>query len=164
MKGIVIYQSNYGSTEQYARWIGEETGFAVVEMKKMKKNQIADADTIVIGAPIFAGKPQNFKWIMKNWPLFSGRKTALFTTSGAPGNDPLLRRNFETFFPEEIRRELAYFPLGGRMKFSELSGMHRFFMNLGRKMEKDPAIKEEMIRDKDHVDRESLRDLIGYLK
>ena len=65
MKGIIIYQSNYGSTKQYAQWLNEETGFEMRELKKVKKWDIEESDTIILGSPIFAGAPLNKKWIVK---------------------------------------------------------------------------------------------------
>ena len=32
--GIILYKSSYGATEKYARWLQEETGFALMETKK----------------------------------------------------------------------------------------------------------------------------------
>lgn len=164
MKGIIIYQSNYGSTEQYARWISEETGFETIEMKKVKSRELAASDTVIIGSPIFAGRPLNTKWIEKKWPVLKDKKVVLYTTSGAKGDDPLLMKNFETTFSDEIRDRMAYFPQGGRMKHSELKPLHRFFMNLGKKMEKNPEIREEMDRDKDHVSRDGIAPIVEYVK
>ncbi|MBB6479746.1 flavodoxin domain-containing protein [Spirochaeta isovalerica] len=163
MKGIIIYKSNYGSTEQYARWIGETTGFKAINVKDVKKSDITDSDAVVFGCPNIAGKPLLAKWIEKRKDLLSGKKLALFTTSGADAKDPVLQKGFEAGFSPELRKELKYFPQNGRMIFSELSGMHKFLMRLGQKMVKDPAEKEEMVRDKDNMDRSGLKDLLEYL-
>ena len=53
MKGIIIYKSNYGSTEQYAKWLAESTGFAAMEVKNVKDRDIKNSDAIVIGCPVF---------------------------------------------------------------------------------------------------------------
>lgn len=36
-RGIVLYQSKYGSTEKYARWLAEEAGYDIIEVKKQKQ-------------------------------------------------------------------------------------------------------------------------------
>lgn len=164
MKGIIIYKSNYGSTRQYAQWLSEETGFTALPVKSVKKKDIAESDRVIIGAPIFAGKPLLYNWIVKNWPLLSDKKAVLYTTSGASGDDPLHKKNFENFFEPAIREKMAYFPVGGRMIHSELKPLHRFLVNLGKKMVKDPVEREEMDRDKDHLDRNELNGLIQYLR
>lgn len=164
MKGIIVFKSNYGATKTYAQWIEEATGLKAVEIDQLKKEEINNSETVVIGCPVFAGKPLLGKWIKKNWSKLEGKKIALYTTSGAPADDASLKEGFNSTFPEPIRSGLSYFPQSGRMVFSEMSPLHRFFMKLGQKMEKDPQVKEEMLKDKDNMNREGLKDLIAYLQ
>lgn len=35
-KGIILYQSKYGATKKYAKWLVEETGYDCVETKVAK--------------------------------------------------------------------------------------------------------------------------------
>lgn len=163
MKGIIIYKSNYGSTEQYANWLSEDTGFRSMEIKKVRKRDFYDCDVVILGSPIFAGKPLITGWIRKKWQLLKGHKVILFTTSGANSDDPLLQKNFESTFETEIKDGLRYFPQGGRMVQAELTRMHSFLMNLGKKMEKDPAIREEMDRDKDYVNRDGIKPILEFV-
>ncbi len=163
MKGIIIYKSNYGSTEQYARWIQEETGFDCVELKKAKARDLGSSDRIVLGCPIYAGNPLMAKWINRQWPLLREKKVILFTTSGAPAGDPALARGYEKALGPEIRDAIGYFPLGGRMVFAELKPLMRFIMNMAKKAIKDPAEREAMTADFDRMDRSSLKPLLASL-
>ena len=36
MKGIVVYKSKYGATKKYADWLGDATGFDIVEISNAK--------------------------------------------------------------------------------------------------------------------------------
>ncbi|MBN2737367.1 MAG: hypothetical protein JXR70_10340 [Spirochaetales bacterium] len=164
MKGIIIYKSNYGSTREYAQWLQEETGFKALDFRKVKSNELTNAETIVIGCPIFANRPLLAKWIEKKWDILKNKKIALYTTSGAKANTPELKKGFQESFKPEISSKIKYFPQGGRMVISKLNFLHRMLMKLGQKMEKDPIIREEMGKDKDHVDRKGLKALIEYLK
>ena len=164
MKGLIIYKSNYGSTKQYAEWIGEDTGFVLREAGKVKAADIRNSDTVIIGCPVFANKPLLAKWIRRKWNLLKDKKLALYTTSGAKADDPALQDGYMASFDPEIVKSMEYFPQGGKMVFSELSGMHRFFMNLGQKMEKDPEVRKAMASDKDHVDRSGLKKLLAYVR
>lgn len=164
MKGIIIYKSNYGSTEQYARWLSEDTGFPCVDVGSVKKRDIEDCEAVVCGSPVFAGKHQISGWMRKNWKRLAGKKIALFSVSGAPPGDPSLEKAFEASFPPEIRADLKYVQLGGRLIFSELKPLHRRLMNLGMRMTKDPQIRETMGKDKDFVDRSGLAPLVAYLR
>ena len=66
MKGIVLYRSLHGCTEQYARWIAEETGFECVDFRKKKMKAVREADTVILGAPVLAGKISVAGWIVAN--------------------------------------------------------------------------------------------------
>ena len=164
MKGIIIYKSNYGSTKQYAHWISEDTGFECREIDSIKNKELIAYDTVILGSPIFAGKPLISKWINKRWELLKDKKVALFTTSGADGDDPQNQKGFEGSFSKVIRESVQYFPQGGRMVHADLTGMHKFFMNLGKKMEKDPEVRKEMDLDKDHVKREGIEPILEYVR
>lgn len=164
MKGIIIYKSMYGATKKYADWLNEETGYPVREQNKIKNDEIKAADMVIIGCPVLANKPQLAKWISKKWRLLIDKKIILYTTSGAPATDPKLQENFTLSFPEEMRKKIKYFPQGGKMVFSELSGIHKFMMNLGKKMIKDPEVREAMGKDVNNINREGLKSLLEYLQ
>lgn len=156
MKGIIIYQSKYGSTETYAKWLAEETGFALRTPKSITQDELGSAEQIIIGSPILAMKPALAGWIKKNWSRIQDKSPVLFTTSGAPAEDPKLQQWFAKSFSEEIRKNLSYVPMGGRMILSNLSGLGRFFMKIGAMVEKDPQVKAKMLQDVDNVDRKYL--------
>ncbi len=56
MKGLLIYATRYGSTEQVCRWIGEGLPFPI-SVEPVSNRPIAAADFLVLGTPIFIGKP-----------------------------------------------------------------------------------------------------------
>lgn len=164
MNGIIIYKSNYGTTKQYAQWLSEETGFLYVSSGSVKNADISDKDAVIIGCPVFANRPLLAKWIQKKWNVLQGKKVVLYTTSGTAPEDPALQKGFSASFPDGIRDGISYFPQGGRMVFKELKPMHKFFMNLGMKMEKDPKVREEMGKDKDGVDRKGIEAIVKFVK
>lgn len=164
MNGVIIYKSNYGTARQYAEWISQETGFSSVDIKKVRINDIKSADTVIFGSPVIAGQLIIGKWIKKRWDLLKQKKVVLYSTSGGHPSDPQFEKNFKTAFDSEMSGNIRYFPLGGRMVFAELSGLHKFFMNLGMKMQKDPEIRNEMGKDKDHVSRTWLEPLLEYVR
>ncbi|WP_052078414.1 flavodoxin domain-containing protein [Spirochaeta lutea] len=163
MKGIIIYQSKFGSTRTYARWIAEETGFKAVDIKKLPKADLRSAEQVVIGSPIMAKSPALTRWILKHWDQIKDKNPILFTTSGAPADSPDLKEWYQASFPDHHRRILKYFPLGGRMVVAELDGLSRFFMKLGQMMEKDPVAKAKMMEDVDAMNRASLGPLLAQI-
>ena len=47
-RGIVLYQSKYGSTEKYARWLAEESGYDIIEVKKAKADTMNGYETVIL--------------------------------------------------------------------------------------------------------------------
>lgn len=53
-KGIVLYQSKYGATKRYAKWLQEETGFDCMETKSASLKELSWYDTTILGGGIYA--------------------------------------------------------------------------------------------------------------
>jgi menaquinone-dependent protoporphyrinogen IX oxidase len=160
MKGLIVYQSDHGSTANYAQWIAEDTGYALREVKKFKKKELEEAQQVVIGCPIHAGKPQLLGWIKKHWALLMTKDPILFTTSAAPADSPQVQDWFHDNTPEFIRRGIQYFPQGGRFVVRELGGLTRLFLKIAQMFESDPEVKSRMLDDVDNVDRAGLAALL----
>ena len=164
MRGIILYRSTYGTTEQYARWLAEETGLPAIPLREVKKKQLRSAGCVIIGCPIHAGRPASAGWIRRHWPLFEDRHVILFTTSGAPPSVPALQEAFEASLPERIRSRIEYYPLGGRMRMAELKPVHRLLMRIGQKVEKNPEAKATMLLDIDNVDRMGIAPILARIR
>lgn len=160
MTGIIIYQSTYGSTKQYAEWIREETGF---QLFASDDPAIAwNVDTIVIGCPIVAFRPTLAGWIRRNWGRLGGKRVFLFTTSGAdPAKQPLAD-SIERSLPEPVRAGIRLFALAGRYDFDVLCRADRLKMRIGGLVSR--AVREGMRRRVDGVARENLRELLAAIK
>lgn len=81
MKCIILYDSKYGSTESIANWIAEGIGEkCTVDVKKVIDVKELDHDLIIIGSPIYGGKPLNsvVDFLKKNRPALMGKKVAVF--------------------------------------------------------------------------------------
>lgn len=63
MKNIVVYESKYGSTEKYAKWIGEELNCKVSKISDVTTEELLNYDNIVFGGWLQAGKIKGFKGI-----------------------------------------------------------------------------------------------------
>ena len=46
-KGIIIYQSKYGATKRYAKWLQEATNFQCIETSKADINEVLKYETII---------------------------------------------------------------------------------------------------------------------
>lgn len=160
MTGIIIYQSTYGSTKQYAEWIRDETGFRVFESRD--KSIPWDADTIVIGCPLIAFKPTLASWIARRWDKLKGKRVFLFTTSGADPAKRPVREMVEKALPDNVKRGVRIFPVAGRLDFTKLNGAHRLMIRLAATFSSE--IKDQMKNPVDGVARGNLNELLAAIK
>lgn len=79
MKKIaVIYAGKYGSTEQYARWIAEETGAELIPESSVSFKALADKEVIVFGGAIHAGAILGIQTLKKLYPQIADKKILTF--------------------------------------------------------------------------------------
>jgi len=86
MRGILYYDTKYGSTALIAQWIQEEIKRGIVDIVKIDEYLEIDEnyDFIILGTPIFIGKPtQCFINFVKNNKDRFGNNIFLFIISWA---------------------------------------------------------------------------------
>jgi menaquinone-dependent protoporphyrinogen IX oxidase len=163
MKGLVLYHSRSGSTETYARWIAESTGFDCRPLGKA--GNLKGYDTLVVGSYILAGGSKAVSWIKQNQGKLKGKKVICFSVSGALKGDPVLQDNWKKAMPEDIRVRVPYFPLNGKMVFAELKPFDRKLMQLAIKMadKQNPEEAKRMAEEYNRVNRDDLKPLLESL-
>ena len=92
MTGIILYQSKYGATKQYADWLAEATGFPVVETKKADIRQVAQCDTIILGGGVYASGIAGLSFLRRHIGRLQGRKVIVFAVGAAPCDGETLQR------------------------------------------------------------------------
>ncbi len=83
MKGAVLYATKYGSTAEYANWIGEAADLAVLNVQR----EVIDLDRydfLVLVTPVIYYKLLITEWVQKNLPKLEGKSIVMVTVSGAP--------------------------------------------------------------------------------
>ena len=65
-KGIIVYQSRYGATEKYVRWLREITDFSCVETPKASAAGVGQYGTIVLCGGIYASGIAGISFLKKN--------------------------------------------------------------------------------------------------
>lgn len=59
MRGILYYDTKYGTTEKISKWISAEISVGKVEMRNIHDGMIdIDCDFYILGCPIYIGKPR----------------------------------------------------------------------------------------------------------
>lgn len=174
MNAVVIYRTKYGSTKSYAEWIGEELGCPVFDYKSISVDELEKYDTIIYGGGLYAEVISGVHMITKNLNKLEGKKIVVYST----GITPLDCRDYydklviEKNFKPEMLEKIKVFNFLGKMKMDELSFVHRAALKTLKKImsgKENPSEMEKLLvelcdADGDFSDRESIKDLIEYVK
>lgn len=161
MNGVIVYKSKYGSTAEYAEWLREETGFEVFDTKQCPKD-LNSYDTVVIGSYIRAGRLVLAGWIRSHWPILE-QKTVLLMLVNVTTDQEAQAKIVPQSLPAEIVSHMRVFPVSGRYLPSEMSSVDRMLIKVVASMTKDPKVKQELLGDRDMVNKDNLKDLLGYI-
>jgi menaquinone-dependent protoporphyrinogen IX oxidase len=161
---LIVYQSKYGSTKQYAEWIHREIPSQMADITNCNALEFAKYDVIVFGSYIRTGRIVVAPVIIETWNAIKGKKIVLFTTSGTPPEHPNIGKIYNANLPHEITKEIKYFPLHGRMLHMDLSFYDESLVAVGRMMEKDETLKRFMTEDFDDVEPENILPVLEYIK
>ncbi len=161
MHGIIIYKSRYGATKEYAEWLREDTGFDLCEVKACPRD-LGAYDTVVVATSILAGRPLLAKWLADRWPALREKRVLLLLVNVTA--DPTARAAIVPHSLPAIAPHLAVFPVGGRYDLARMRPVDRFLITTVAKMEKRPEVKAELLATRDLVKRESLREILDYIR
>lgn len=174
MKTIVLYQSKYGSTKQYAEWIAEALGCEAKNAKKVKAEELAPYDAIVYGGGLYAEIIAGVNLITKNFAALKDKKIAVFTT----GITPMEYREYfdkmvvEKNFKPEMTEKIRIFNYPGKMILKELSLPHKAALVGLKKImsaKENPTDMEKLLielcdADGDFSDQSLIGELVDYIK
>jgi menaquinone-dependent protoporphyrinogen IX oxidase len=161
MKGIIVYKSKYGSTKQFSEWLKESTGFDITEVQNAPLD-FSDYKIIVIGSSIHGGVLSQRKWIIDNWNRMQKINIALMLTSGT-ADTRFLSKVLKTSLPDEILSRIKVFPVGGRYVFKRMSIVDRILIRVVAFLTKDKNTKMGMLKERDEVNRNNLKDIIAFI-
>ncbi|MFI5154518.1 MAG: flavodoxin domain-containing protein, partial [Chitinophagales bacterium] len=114
--GMIVYSSKYGATRQYAEWLAEELHLPLHETENVSAEQLAYADYLLIGTPIFYGSFMIRKWLRKNVLAIRNKKLFLFIVTATSADEVDTRKKFMRHnIPSEIRQDFEFFFLPGRL-------------------------------------------------
>jgi menaquinone-dependent protoporphyrinogen IX oxidase len=164
MKGIILYKTQYGSTEQYAKWLSEDTGLKAIPLHEADVEQLKNCEFIVIGSHIKVGHIKASDWIKSHWEWLKNKKLLLYSVSGSYANKKQQREVLEMSLPEDILNDFEYYSLPGKLDKSQLNFWDRIIVFLGSKAVPDEEAKERMAHGFDYVDHDRLQDLVQVVK
>ena len=162
MNGAIFYASKYGSTAQYAKWIGEATGLPVLNVKDANAN-LSKYDFLVIGSPVLYYKLLNRKWVKKNLVEIEKKPIVCFTVSGAPAGSELDGWITDSL-PKHLILKMKHVALRGRQNPKELTWWDRIMVIIGGFKNPDPVARKEELKGFEYMDKSSIEPIIEHIQ
>ena len=162
IKGAIFFSGKYGSTEQYANWIGEATGLPVFDIKDPNADP-SKYEYVILGSSILFFKLTIRKWVKANVSKLEGRSKILFSVSGAGASDKLNRWVSESL-PSGLLSQMEHVALRGRLDHAKLSWRVRLILWMGSLFNPDPEASKDERYGFDYVDQESIEPIIELVR
>jgi menaquinone-dependent protoporphyrinogen IX oxidase len=177
MKPLILYRSEYGSTEQYARWIGEELSSQPDVIDNLSKYNIKDYDPVIVGEGVYAGQLKAAKRLVPIVEKYPDKKFIFFMVGIADMED---KDNRDKLFSDlskamgsSVEKMKVFFLRGvldyGKMNFKHKTMMRLLVSYLKRKPEEDlPKDGDKLIstygKKVSFIDKNSIKPLIEFAK
>lgn len=177
MKPVVVYHSQTGHTERYARWIAEELGCDAIPFGKRNAVSLDEYDTVIFGSWFHAASIPGSKWLKQQMAAHPGKRYVLFATGASPmpeqgGSAEEIEEAVRRTFPSSEYVDLPWFYLRGGFSMEKLGAVDRtlmkmFFKRTAKLAETDPKAAEAdeaMRAGFDGTDRAHLEPLLAYVR
>ncbi len=151
MKGAIYFISKYGSTAQYANWIGRASGLPVRCVNNSNVDPMA-YDFLIIASPVVFGKLLIGEWVKDNLAAIDGKPVIMVTVSG-PQLDPDLDTWLGDSLPPELVSRMKHIALRGRRVFRNLTWYDRLMLRVEAMRARDQSARKEKLEDFDFVDK-----------
>ena len=162
MKGAIFFSGQYGSTAQYADWIGHATSLPVFDVKSVNADP-SNYDFLVLGSSVIMYKLTIHKWVNRYLSSFVGKPIILFTVSGARSG-PKLDSWVVGSLPESLTSKIDHVALRGRSDPKTVSWRHRVLLRIGAWTNKDPEEKREELEGFDYMDKSSIEPILKLVE
>lgn len=158
MTALIIYDSKYGATRQYAEWLSTALHTPVMKSKEVTSATIEKADLLLLGTPVYYGKFRLAKWLKKYEPELRLKKMIFFIVGGTSDSEEIERnKSVKVSIPNSLLLQSEIYFLKGRLIHSQLSFADRLMMKMAGMRLKDPGKKKAMNTDLDGVSPEELK-------
>ena len=165
MKGLVIYKGKYGTTKQYAMWIGQELQLSVASADRFPVDELPKYDYFILGSSVYIGQLEIKSWLKKNFRILQHKKIFFFQVAASPPEQIEKRESYnKASLSADILKKIQFYYLPGRMIMRNLSAWDRFMLKMGAKLTKDPVEKKKMLTDFNDVKKEKIDPLVKTVR
>ncbi|MCI9564521.1 MAG: flavodoxin [Eubacterium sp.] len=172
-KGIVLYQSKYGSTKKYAQWLGEKMRYDCIETKKADIKKLKQFDTIILGGGVYASGILGLSFLKKNIESLCNKKIAVFCVGASPYDENAINQIRNLHFKDKLSN-IPLFYCRGAWNEENMSFKERTLCKMLQKVvaKQDPdtyepwqkALMCAVGQKCDWTDREYLKPIIEFIK
>ena len=159
MNGAVLYATKYGSTAEYADWIGAASGLPVFNVGKEDVDP-EKYDFLILATPVIYYKLLITDWVQKKLSKLNGKSIIMVTVSGAPAG-PKLDAWIGDSLPTDFVANAKHVPLRGRQIPRELTWFDRAMLIIAAWKNPDPVASEEELKGFDYMDKDSIAPVVA---
>ena len=162
----IIYTTNTGSAEQYAKMLAEQTGLSVFSMEEAK-SEVEEGSEIIYLGWIMAAQVKGYKTAAKKYKIRAVCAVGMEKTGTRTEE---IRK--KTFVPAEV----PLFTLQGNFNVKKLHGFYRLMMSIMVKMvtkqlvaktdrtQRENEMLEIMLQGGENVRKENLAEVLDWYK
>ena len=162
----IIYTTNTGSAEQYAKMLAEQTGLSVFSMEEAK-SEVEEGSEIIYLGWIMAAQGKGYKTAAKKYKIRAVCAVGMEKTGTRTEE---IRK--KTFVPAEV----PLFTLQGNFNVKKLHGFYRLMMSMMVKMvtkqlvaktdrtQRENEMLEIMLQGGENVRKENLAEVLDWYK
>ena len=162
----IIYTTNTGSAEQYAKMLAEQTGLSVFSMEEAK-SEVEEGSEIIYLGWIMAAQVKGYKTAAKKYKIRAVCAVGMEKTGTRTEE---IRK--KTFVPAEV----PLFTLQGNFNVKKLHGFYRLMMSMMIKMvtkqlvaktdrtQRENEMLEIMLQGGENVQKENLAEVLDWYK
>ena len=176
MKSVVIYGSNYGTTEKYAKELAKKLNINCINFKDVQ--DVNNYDTIIYLGGLYAGGVVGMKKTLNKIKEVDNKRIVIITVGLADPKDEEniknIRNNISNRISSELFEKAKIFHLRGGIDYSKLGFTHKNMMRfMYNKIKKIPeenrsadvkGLIETYNKQVDFVDFNTLNDILEYIK
>lgn len=153
MKVLILYKSVHGTTKDYAMWIHKQLSSSdIFFVDDFDTSLFANYDKVILGSSTYMGRISILEYLKKNWKQIQKKNVFLFSVGLIDAEEDASKKAFE-MIPEDIRSQINYIKLPGRISIDKL----RFFQ---RSIVKLTGIKQSV----DKFDTSKAQPIIKFAK
>lgn len=170
---LLLYRSQTGFTERYAKWIAAQTGCTLQKYGKNAWAEMAGYDTVIFGTRAHAGRIDGWKQAREDFRKSGAGRLILFVTGAMPDTaGEVLSAFWKQNLTEEEQAAVAHFYMPAGLCFERMAWPDRLMIRLAaamtkRKKEKDAFDREfeqAAAASYDISSEEYIRPLLACLK